>query len=70
MESTPPPRFMPTYRMTSRNPYKPEVCEREMKKIVDKEMRNYKYDSETADQVCQTLGDKIKESVKNHNYDR
>lgn len=70
MESTPPPRFMPTYRMTSKNPYKREVCEHEMKKLVDRELRNYKYDSETADQVCKTLCEKIKETVKNHNYDR
>ncbi|XP_063702537.1 dynein light chain Tctex-type 5-A [Culicoides brevitarsis] len=75
MESTPPPaprpvRYMPSYRMCSKNPFKRELCEYEMKRIVDREMRNYKYDSETADQVCQTLCDKIKETVKNHNYDR
>lgn len=63
-------RYQPSYRLESKLPYSREVCQNLLKELVDKEMKSYAYDGDTAEELCKGLCETIKSNIKTSKFDR
>lgn len=66
-------RYQPTYRLESKNPFKPRVVEDLLEALVESHMKargTIKFKTNTVEALCRALSDEILTQVKAKNYDR
>lgn len=63
-------RYQPSYQLDSKSPYSREICKKLLKELVDKEMKSYAYDGDTAEELCKGLCESIKSNIKTSKFDR
>lgn len=66
-------RYQPTYRLESKNPFKPGVVEDLLEKLVVSRMEargKIQFRAKTVEALCRTLSDEILTQVKAKNFDR
>lgn len=64
------PRFQPTYRLKSSNPFNRERCENIINRLMSKFIETYKYTAKSAQIHCQNISQEINRRLKLCNYDR
>uniref|UniRef100_A0A8W7K8C1 Tctex1 domain-containing protein 4 n=2 Tax=Anopheles albimanus TaxID=7167 RepID=A0A8W7K8C1_ANOAL len=63
-------KFLPTYRLCSRNPFNREACEVILRESMDKSLQGVEYSSYFAPSLCQQICEDIKTRVKELKFDR
>ncbi|XP_058065801.1 dynein light chain Tctex-type 5 [Anopheles bellator] len=63
-------KFLPSYRLCSRNPFNREACEVIMRESLDKSLQGVEYSSYFAPSLCQQICEDIKSRVKELKFDR
>uniref|UniRef100_A0A1B0D7R5 Dynein light chain n=1 Tax=Phlebotomus papatasi TaxID=29031 RepID=A0A1B0D7R5_PHLPP len=63
-------KYMPSYRMESKNPYKREICETIIREVVNDMLSSFVYANSDASQVCNNISEEIKSRVKTLGFDR
>ncbi|XP_052873577.1 uncharacterized protein LOC128278890 [Anopheles cruzii] len=62
-------KFLPSYRLCSRNPFNREACEVIMRESLDKSLQGVEYSSYFAPSLCQQICEDIKSRVKELKFD-
>ncbi|XP_050072948.1 dynein light chain Tctex-type 5-like [Anopheles maculipalpis] len=63
-------KFLPSYRLCSRNPFNREACEAILRDSLDKSLQGVEYSSYFAPSLCQQICEDIKSRVKELKFDR
>lgn len=63
-------RYQPSYQLESKYPYNRETCQNLLKELVDKEMKSYAFDGNSAGELCKILCETIKSNIKTSKFDR
>uniref|UniRef100_A0A182T8Q6 Uncharacterized protein n=1 Tax=Anopheles maculatus TaxID=74869 RepID=A0A182T8Q6_9DIPT len=63
-------KFLPSYRLGSRNPFNREACEAILRDSLDKSLQGVEYSSYFAPSLCQQICEDIKARVKELKFDR
>ncbi|XP_058123118.1 dynein light chain Tctex-type protein 2B [Anopheles ziemanni] len=63
-------KFLPSYRLCSRNPFNREACEAILREAMDKSLHGVEYSSYFAPSICQQICEDIKARVKELKFDR
>uniref|UniRef100_A0AAG5D5V1 Uncharacterized protein n=1 Tax=Anopheles atroparvus TaxID=41427 RepID=A0AAG5D5V1_ANOAO len=63
-------KFLPSYRLSSRNPFNREACEAILRETMDKSLHGVEYSSYFAPSICQQICEDIKTRVKDLKFDR
>ncbi|ETN60736.1 hypothetical protein AND_007629 [Anopheles darlingi] len=63
-------KFLPSYRLCSRNPFNREACEVILRESMDKSLQGVEYSSYFAPSLCQQICEDIKSRVKELKFDR
>uniref|UniRef100_A0A182KH08 Uncharacterized protein n=1 Tax=Anopheles christyi TaxID=43041 RepID=A0A182KH08_9DIPT len=63
-------KFLPSYRLSSRNPFNREACEAILRESMDKSLQGVEYSSYFAPSLCQQICEDIKTRVKELKFDR
>lgn len=63
-------KFQNSYRLESTRPYNREKCEKILKLVVDKALKEFEYDSALAFELCETICEDIKKKVKLLEFER
>ncbi|XP_050093877.1 dynein light chain Tctex-type 5-like [Anopheles aquasalis] len=63
-------KFLPSYRLCSRNPFNREACEVILRESMDKSLQGVEYSSYFAPSLCQQICEDIKTRVKELKFDR
>ncbi|XP_040158930.1 dynein light chain Tctex-type 4-like isoform X1 [Anopheles arabiensis] len=63
-------KYLPSYRLTSRNPFNREACEAILRESMDKSLQGVEYSSYFAPSLCQQICEDIKTRVKELKFDR
>ncbi|XP_053663539.1 dynein light chain Tctex-type 4-like [Anopheles marshallii] len=63
-------KYLPSYRLGSRNPFNREACEAILREALDKSLQGVEYSSYFAPSLCQQICEDIKARVKELKFDR
>uniref|UniRef100_A0A182N1P0 Tctex1 domain-containing protein 4 n=1 Tax=Anopheles dirus TaxID=7168 RepID=A0A182N1P0_9DIPT len=63
-------KYLPSYRLCSRNPFNREACEVILRESMDKSLQGVEYSSYFAPSLCQQICEDIKMRVKELKFDR
>ncbi|XP_041984729.1 dynein light chain Tctex-type 5-like [Aricia agestis] len=62
--------YQPTYQLTSKKPFNVEDVQKILKRIVDSELEVVEYSDKVVPELCITLSENIRNTIKEENYDR
>jgi tctex1 domain-containing protein 2 len=64
-------RFQNSYRLESKNPFKRDVVEVILKKVMEKHFSSFeRFDSKVSVSLCRTVTEDVIELIKEKNFDR
>ncbi|KAJ2948572.1 hypothetical protein O0L34_g7825 [Tuta absoluta] len=62
--------YQPTYQLWPKKPFDVAKVEKILKQMVDSELEEVEYSDKTAPELCVSLAENIRNTVKEENYDR